>query len=723
MGPADMERAIAIPSPEFGSVAHALEPCHPRELYRALREPEDHVHYFEPAFHFATAAVTAADLPQELPAPAAADAYVRALVNAATIDAPPTHYARSWPTRIAREFAPAGLSDGVWLQGLAWVAHVENEIGMSALRQLMIRCGDPGTSESRPERYGALLRSIGVAPGVIARWELEELSPCSDISFEHALLGMALALFPTALRPEIVGFNLWMATVGPCPLLDRLAPELHARGASLTYFDSGDRTKLAELATEMAVLYCQEEGDGTDGARRRMSNGFYAAHESYRRWQLAMSGRNVPITPRQTVVDIVGRKARFAQGHHGRLRLGAHPMEELFAGGRKAHEELVAHLARSRWITPGDPAASPLVTTLISIDGPMFDIFTAAEQDDLREWIAELPAREEASGECEPIPLAGRYTAPQDAAGLARYAVERFRTADYRALLFHLVNADQFPAVRVFGRGLAERAIATVRSALQSDPRLHSQVPPAYSERAVAEIVVDNHARNVEGQAQAMAQDLSSAEASMLLDGCWLQGFVDAIRAGLEECGWLFRIYASEMGDGHLAWNHNYIARRIYESRLGTPPLPATDRRLFDDVRVGVVPVVYMSMALNTHRFLPELLGLNLAIEARGVCGWYIATWKQHVREGDRWAALYNRLHNSIDNYASGHTKWSLAAVQSFLGRVRDAAPSALDEQWQRVWLMWRLLEIQGFGTAGEQQALKEDVGTLARESLVPSVA
>ena len=42
---------------------------------------------------------------------------------------------------------------------------------------------------------------------------------------------------------------------------------------------------------------------------------------------------------------------------------------------------------------------------------------------------------------------------------------------------------------------------------------------------------------------------------AIAFDGVWLQGFADVHRSDREEYGWLFRIYASEQGDGSMDWN------------------------------------------------------------------------------------------------------------------------------------------------------------------------
>ena len=709
-----------IERPEFGSgVARRATACTPRELYQSLRDPENNVHYFEAAYTFALDAVTSPELPGH-PRVDSAASLVDELEAAARAQLHPSSTARCssvWPARVAREFGPSGLVDGAWLQGLTCISRVEGRAGMTALRQFMTRCGDPGTAEAYPQRYEALLRSLGVPPGSIVRWHSDATAPCADISYEHALLGLSLGLFPGALGSETVGFNLWMATVGPCPLLEQLAAPLREMGACLSYLDVHDRRLAASLAKRMAAEWLEEAGAD---AGARLSRGFFAAQRSYLRWQRAMSGGNVPMTPRDSVVEIVEKKAPFAIGHHSSVRVGGCPMHDYFAGGRSAHENLVAQLAKSHWVRPGAPDRSLLLTSVISIDGPMFDIFTASEQIVLREWVERLGTADDVLSQEPFVPVAGTYIAPQDPDDLQRYAIGRFRRASDRDLMFNLVNADMCPPIRPFARWFAENALTKVRGVLQTDARLSAISPPKYSEEAAAEMLMLNHSRNVEMQDRQVPTSPTPGIGS-LLDGCWLQGFADVSLAGVEEQGWLFRIYASEMGDGHLEWNHNYIARQMHQARERRVMLPATDRRLYDAVSIGVIPLVYMSMALNTRHFLPELLGLNLAIEAIGVCGWYIGAWKRHEREGDRWAALYHRLHNSIDNYASGHTKWSLAAVQAFMARVNRAAPEGVEPQWRRIWQMWRLLEIQAHGTPAEIDALKQDLGAMALESFVPS--
>jgi hypothetical protein len=757
-------RSTHDPGPDFGEgVAHLPGACSPRDLYCSLLDLDENVHYHEPAFWFATAALgrpavsawasgTAAepgpDLVQQLLQRANADLGVLR-VNG---------YGASWPVRVAKEFAPLGLSDGVWLRGAVQFQMVESQQGMAAVAQLMIRFAGPGVGEPYAQRYAALLSSLGIVPASIGRWEPEGEAPAVDISYEHALLAPCLSLFPGAFAAETAGFNLWMAAVGPCPLLAALCRDLRGR-ANVAYFDGYDRDRLSGLARDGVRAILAEEADSVE-TRERIARGFAAAHRSYTRWEQAMRGANVPMTARDSMLEIIGPKARFAIGHHLGVLLdgngAAVDVETCFAGGRAGHGRLLDALAASPLIRPGAPDQSPFMTNVITFGGPMFDVFTPPEQACLREWIASLPDEHRASAP-EPVALEGSYRPPQDPTGLRNHAIEKYAVLPPEDLLYRLLNADRYPPVRVFGRIFASQALDALAGALE-DPRLDSAVPPPYSERQVAEMVAANHARNVrmrtaeqracagkakeasdapgsdpqsarDGHASlfhvsATAEGVHAPLAGAPLDGCWLGGFADVHRIALEEYGWLFRIYTGELGDGHLEWNHNYILRRMHIENGMAPAdalLSLRDRRLYDVVQVTVAEIAMIAMSLNTRFFLPEMLGMNLFIEAKGVGGYYLATEEAAERAGKKWTALSMRLHNAIDNYATGHTQWSVAAIQAFMARVQDAGPRVRAEQWHRIWRLWRFNELRDYGTKDQQRVLEELLGSVATDSFVPS--
>ena len=725
--------SAAETTPEFGEGSRREAECTPRELFCALFVDFDRsVHFLRPAFELARSLLSPerAPLDPELESAGSLSAtvFVERLQNASYVPVPALddHFGSSWPPRVVRELGPTGLSDGAWLRGWVQVTMVESAAGMRMLRQLMLRLGDPGSGEGHAARFAALLQSLGTPPESITRWEWAESAPCADISYEHALLGLCLGFFPSAFSLETLGFNLWMASVGPCPLLDALVPTLRERGADLRYIERCDRASLVDLARH-AVLCALAESD-TPERRSRIARGLAAARASYLRWELAMLGRNVPFSPRDFVLEAIRRKARFAIEHHRDVHLRSSNVAELLARGGDAHELLLDKLATSALVRRGDPDQSRFISHSISIDGPMFDAFTAPEKLDLREWIKRLAAPGVPTApRPEPVPLAGLYTPPEDPGDLERFAFERYGELDNRELYYLCANADLHPPIILFARALVENALEQLYQALDSDPRLGSMNPPPYSERSAAAMVAEQHEKNVRSRSQADAEAEvrpgnggPTNPIAAIFDGCWLQGFADVRRAVFEEYGWLFRIYASEHGDGELEWNHDLIFRRALTELGPDVMLPKTDRKLYDLFAIGIGSLATLAVSLNTQHFLPEILGLNLGIEATGVGGEYLDNWKAAEREGtgSYHKALAARLHNSIDNYADGHTKWSLSAVQAFMRRVKETSPSELDAQWRRIWRLWRCQDIFTHGTEVEKQALAEHFGVT---SLAPT--
>lgn len=702
---------------EFGNgeeVRRLEAPVTPQSLFRALLSPDDHVGYFEPAYRFARGALERASAHvQELGVSADSREFVKELIAWARPEpgaAYPGQYVSTWPLRVARELAPIGLTDGAWLHGTARASVVESKAGMLLLKQLMIRFGDPGTRESYAERYAQLLRSIGVVPASIARWERDAAAVCCDISYEHALLGLAISIFPSVLFPETVGFNLWMCTIGPWRLLRELKARLGA--ASVRYLDAYAADELRSLAMEAAVELLS--WSSARALRERLARGFIAAHRSYLRWERAMRNGAIPMTPYEAVLDTIKRKALFAADHHTAVYLEDHSLAELLRGGAQSHRLILQHLASSPLVCPGRPDESLLLTRSLAVTGPMFEVFTATEIQELREWIGSLDPAPPPPRQIEWVDLEGEYHPPQDPTSLVEYGQVQFAALKPHELLFRLVNADRYPAVRLYAKRYAESVLAQIDATLAADPSFRADPPPEYSAQSVAELVTRHHEKNIAWRAQpaetleAHWQQINQAEPMLLpLDGCWLQGFIDVYRSGLEEYGWLFRIYASEQGDGNIDWNHNRIYRLCFAPDDPRAQAQTTQEELYAAYREHFLGGVLLKMALSLHteRFLPELLGLNLANEASGVGGTYLYFAHRFAAAAREYRALDHSLHNCIDNYASGHTKWSLSAVQAFMERVKSVAPWAAQDQWQRIWRFLRLGQISDHGSPEEKRA------------------
>lgn len=87
------------------------------------------------------------------------------------------------------------------------------------------------------------------------------------------------------------------------------------------------------------------------------------------------------------MVQLVRDKGRFAAGYHGKLKLAKQPFDELIV---QDAERFVEALGQSRWVSPGRPDDSLLVTRLLAFGGPMFRVFSEPEEAVIRDWIRGL---------------------------------------------------------------------------------------------------------------------------------------------------------------------------------------------------------------------------------------------------------------------------------------------------------------------------------------------
>ncbi|GAW86723.1 hypothetical protein bplSymb_SCF03701P004 [Bathymodiolus platifrons methanotrophic gill symbiont] len=185
----------------------------------------------------------------------------------------------------------------------------------------------------------------------------------------------------------------------------------------------------------------------------------------------------------------------------------------------------------------------------------------------------------------------------------------------------------------------------------------------------------------------------------ILIDGCWLQNsqVLQSINPGISDI--LFNIYCDEIGNGQLEKNHPYIFQQLLESlSIMLPPAHSNAfvkhsgfmNSAFD------LPVYMLTLSSFSEKFLPELLGLNMAIELSGL-------GKGHMRLVDDWKywgidpGIAN-IHISIDNAASGHTFMAKKAIKLYMDDIlrSTADQTVLDKHWRRIFSGYASLRFVG---------------------------
>jgi hypothetical protein len=291
-----------------------------------------------------------------------------------------------------RQLAPFNQLDGSWLERAAHAGPI-NEV-QSALFEIWsdeIGNGDP--SQSHANVYTDLLHSAGIYLPPLASRAYADNPEIWDSSFSSPVYQSAIAHFPEAYYPELLGMTLyleWEAIFLPAivklyeyhgynPLFYRLHVAIdntvnghgaRARDAVIRYLD--------HIREESGEHEMQEHW-------RRIWNGYL----SFRfvgggDWQYFFTN---PPTPEDRVLDLIERKRHYAQLNHGVRRFGPNLINDWFDEPGDFLNELLS----SELITKGD-AKNSRFFKLLSFTGPMLKVFSAKDQAALAEWINSLPA-------------------------------------------------------------------------------------------------------------------------------------------------------------------------------------------------------------------------------------------------------------------------------------------------------------------------------------------
>jgi hypothetical protein len=292
-----------------------------------------------------------------------------------------------------RQKAPMNMIDGAWLHHIL-AAGPTSEVRAKLFSIWSDEAGNGQIELNHSNIYDTLLRSLDVyLPPVTSRGFVElDLLPSA---WANPVFQLCMGLFPEDCLPELLGMTLyleWEATPTMLPIARMLRkfnidPQFYAMHAAIDNVTAGHGA-LARQAIELHL----------EGIQLR--SGAVAVQNGYVTWatlgpfgsdlfelltkMYKPDGSNV--YARERMVELVRRKAPYASTAHGMAVLGDIPLGPLFADPEKLLDMLVA----KRWVDPQHPRDSPFFTKLMSFHGPMYKVFTPAEQDAILDWIESL---------------------------------------------------------------------------------------------------------------------------------------------------------------------------------------------------------------------------------------------------------------------------------------------------------------------------------------------
>ncbi|HJO27032.1 MAG TPA: iron-containing redox enzyme family protein [Planctomycetota bacterium] len=619
---------------------------------------------------------------------------------------------------LARQLAPTVLVDGCWLQGALTVPMSHTAIG-ARLTSLYEHAVQAYCHPSRHHgaAFQALFEHIGDPLGPVTARDFAEHRDLADGALELPLLLLSLGLFKRFFLPETVGLTLAMHSLEITSLGVKLVREacgLHGAplGVDLSWESDhaeGGRTLALEAVHEL--LGSTEEASRQECWERvRLGAAMGAAAWSRLIEAAEASERNGAGDPRQAMVELIRSKSPHAHGYH--LGSKSACLDGWLEVDSFDGEKILDFLEHSAFIVPGDPDASLFLKELVQPGGPMPLVFTATEMGVVREWIRSLSPPSASDGDevtsqekAVPGGLVGGAANGQstNSTSLAWPHPDRLEcdaqhddALSTRSLYHQLVNIETFPEVRPRVAEHVRTWLAVAGSDMENGER---PIPSlSYDPRALEEWVFTKHRAQVE-QYQPLAGEPSQSKESFILattqvapllfvDGSWLQGHLGpgVIHTAIGRK--LFGIFYEEIGGGDSEAHHANIFRALL-AEMGVDLPDFTSREFANwtgiDSSAFDVPVIWLGLSLFPRRYMPEILGMNLAVELAGLGASYMGA--RDIMRHYGISTTFVDLHNGADNVSAGHSARALEAIQIYLDEIlaRDGR-EAVDACWQRVW-------------------------------------
>ncbi len=606
------------------------------------------------------------------------------------------------------QYAPTVLVDGCWLQGVLRVATAHTAIGacLSKLYEHQVHAFAEDPDQHVVSEYRDLHRQLVGPLNDVSTHSFAENVAIDDFAFSLPLFILSIGQFPRNFQPEILGVHLgWqllgLAAMGPDLIRD--VRSLHGLPEVETSLPDFERLQQGRRLTLEAVdKMLSETSDAPLEIWARIWTGAAALTNVWTQWlhHASETAPTGPPDPRQAMIELLCRKAPHAYGYHGDKRIGDELIDAQFAPDKFNPSKFLDNLAASRFVTPGKPENSHLVRGLVQFGGPMLAVFSNEDQETMRNWIRSLPA----DGKTAPVLDGVTETATTEEtlrplwskANFRRRSEARFARCSVRELYHYLVNVDYYPDIlpvaERFARNRLERSMA----------RLHGGERPipaeTYSADALENWVYTKHRQQVDSYrpldgAPRVSKDIF-AEGTIqlapliLIDGGWLQNVPSPNIIHTVIGRMLFRIFYEELGEGNPEAHHANIYRDLLAA-MGekAPPVETMEFAQWSRLRDSSfdVPALWLSISCFPRHFMPEILGLNLAVELAGIGGPYM-----EARDTLRYfglPTLFVEIHNAADNVTNGHAAHSLNAIKRYMDEVAAReGPHNLDVVWRRVW-------------------------------------
>ncbi len=610
------------------------------------------------------------------------------------------------------QLTPSALTTGSWIQSVSNAATCHSEMAAKLFQTYSHFLGDGQAAHHISNIYQSLLHEHGITIPDVLSYSFITQAEILDSAFSGPVFGLALSLFPQKFLPEILGFHLahfFLRSDNSYLDLEKCLNTSFEMKLLRERTLSSCHKKIAEETISLYLEKIKQEHSSQEQEEKwqRIWQGFvlfYFVHQNLMRdLTESIESDRKQQSPSEKMVAMLHKKAPYSRGVHKSAYVGQKTVNDWFMDENFDPAHFLQTLARSPLVDPENPDESLFFRNLLSFGGPMFRVFTEEETETIREWMRGIPETLGKTPEISETPA--QVACPRESIRkknslypASHQKEEAIRKYKPRELFYFLMNQEKYPEVRPAAKEYAQKCIElalreTKKKNLAPEKQFFSYTHQAFEERILA-----IYEKETSGYQSFSAPPKISREGYIwgicqfapfvLVDGCWLQNIAKTGTSQQELSARLFKIYADEIGNGETSYNHPNVYRKLLNSIKR--PMPPTHSWEFSQQKEILeaafdFPNLLLSLSFFPRTFLPELLGINLAIELSGLGKDYMKL----VDELNYWNIdpYIISLHISIDNMASGHSYLAMESIQIYLDHLlATGGQSEAQKQWQRIW-------------------------------------
>ncbi len=602
---------------------------------------------------------------------------------------------------VIRQYAPFALTEFCWLRNVSQAVncHVDS---VSHLFTVYSRFRQIGGINQKAGSYRSLVRSLGLTMPALNSRAFSEQLQIQDMAFVWPVTQLTLALFPVRFLAEIIGYTL-AHTYGLSELSNsRFKQTLQADGLSLEYWDSDKVECLAEkqrVSSRAAATEYLKKFPGTaeySAQLQRIWKGFqlYSINEQ-RLGNEIDSQIEIDSNAADKVIRLFRSKAKYAQGYHGAVDLGGQSLDLWFKDSLSEPKKFLDSLINSSWFDVENPEQSRFFREFLSPNGPMFGVFDESEKVEILEWVkshSNCVNTVEPSG----FHLNNKRSYRDNNAPVINVRKPK-NIPGSRDMFYFLINRDKHRDKLLQAQNIVSRRLHQTKLSSWffrfpdlcyfnfSHDAFESRISRIYRAQM-------NAYKPLRGRPdlsrQGIIWGIKQFAPTILVDGCWLQHIANLDGDWEEISQPLWRIYADEVGNGCTNLNHPNIYRNLLQSL--SIQLPDIDSRQFCE-DPGILysaydlPVYLLAISQYPRLYLPEIIGLNLAIELSGLGSGYMRL-VETLRYWEIDPTIVS-LHLSIDNMSCGHAAIAKDVVGLYLDKIlAQSGQGAMHTHWRRIW-------------------------------------